>query len=268
MGKLTNYHSHTQFCDAKNTIEELVQGAITEGFSHWGVSPHCPLPMLPSAGWVMREGDVAPYFAEIERLRGLYGTKIEILRGREVDWVDEDFNPAATYFQGMGLDYIIGSVHLLKSPRTGELLDIDCGVEWFERTVRGHFGGSLQRLVVAYYTSMSRMVERGGFTFIGHPDKVLANARILSRNVAQKSWYQGLVGDFLRLCQERKITLEINTKAYPHTGNFFPDQMWWTQMAELEIPAIINSDTHRLCGISTGLREAHSLYRGPIITEL
>ncbi len=271
MTGLTNYHSHTQFCDAKNTIEEFVVAAIEAGFTDWGVSPHCPLPMLPRAGWVMQEGDVEGYFREVDRLRAEYGDRIRIHRGMEVDWVDEGFNPSVGYFQDMGLDYIIGSVHLLRSPQTGEMVDIDCGVEWFERTVRNHFGGSLQKLVEEYYRAMTYMVEAGGFNFVGHPDKVSANARLLSRGVMQKDWYRGLVSGFLELCASKGVVLEINTKAFPHTGVFYPDAMWWERMAELGIRVIINSDTHRINALSVGLCEArrgHKGYKGEIITKI
>ena len=36
----TNFHTHTTFCDGKNTAEEVVLSAIEKGFSAIGFSGH------------------------------------------------------------------------------------------------------------------------------------------------------------------------------------------------------------------------------------
>ena len=35
-----NYHTHTKYCDGKNTPDEMVQRAIELGFTHLGFSEH------------------------------------------------------------------------------------------------------------------------------------------------------------------------------------------------------------------------------------
>ena len=37
---LYNYHTHTTYCDGKNTAEEMVQQAISLGISQIGFSGH------------------------------------------------------------------------------------------------------------------------------------------------------------------------------------------------------------------------------------
>ena len=37
---LTNFHTHTTFCDGQNTPEEMVLAAIEKGFSALGFSGH------------------------------------------------------------------------------------------------------------------------------------------------------------------------------------------------------------------------------------
>ena len=46
MNNLTNYHSHTSFCDGKAPMESFIEEAIREGFTSYGVSSHAPLPFL------------------------------------------------------------------------------------------------------------------------------------------------------------------------------------------------------------------------------
>lgn len=262
---LTNYHSHTQFCDGKATMEEFVVEAIRCGFSAWGISPHSPLPMLERAPWALQEDEVGNYIGEAERLKREYGGEIRILTGMEIDYIDEEYNPSTKYFQELPLDFRIGSIHLLRSETTGELVDIDCPVEEFVKKMDYHFRGSTQRIAHAYYRAQRAMVTTGGFTFVGHSDKISSNLSLLSSRITEKSWYKDLVEEYLELCAARGVVLEINTKVLVRKGLFFPDKRYFSRMAELGIPVIINSDAHRLSDIAVGLREARSLYSGEII---
>ncbi len=263
---LTNYHSHTQFCDAKARVEDFVIEAIRLGFSEWGVSPHCPLPMLKYAPWAMSIEDVEPYIAHIEGLKVRYGDRIRIYTGMEIDYIDEQFNPSSDYFQSMPLDFRIGSVHLLRSPRTGELVDVDCSISDFKRHVDYHFSGSLQLVVQHYYKALNSMVELGGFDFLAHPDKISSNTSELSSKICSNGWYQDLVEQFLLNCAARGVVLEINTKAHHSKGVFFPDRQYFERMAQLGIKVVINSDVHHLDRLTVGLREVGELYKGEIVS--
>ena len=37
---IANFHTHTSFCDGKNTPEEIIKAAINKGFSAIGFSGH------------------------------------------------------------------------------------------------------------------------------------------------------------------------------------------------------------------------------------
>ena len=71
-----NFHSHTQFCDGRVSMEEMVVAAIESGMKHWGFSPHSPVPFESPCN--MSESDVKPYLDEVERLKGVYGDKINL----------------------------------------------------------------------------------------------------------------------------------------------------------------------------------------------
>ena len=43
--KLYNFHSHTQFCDGHAEMPEFAAKAAEMGFSHYGFSPHSPVPI-------------------------------------------------------------------------------------------------------------------------------------------------------------------------------------------------------------------------------
>jgi len=48
---ISNYHTHTKYCDGKGEIEQYVLAAINAGIKYLGFSSHSPLP-LPSR-WSM-----------------------------------------------------------------------------------------------------------------------------------------------------------------------------------------------------------------------
>ena len=48
---LTNYHSHSLYCDGRAGMEDFVRFALSEGFTSYGFSSHAPLPF--STAWTM-----------------------------------------------------------------------------------------------------------------------------------------------------------------------------------------------------------------------
>ena len=78
---LANFHTHTTFCDGKNTPEKIVIAAIERGFSAIGFSGHGYTPF--DLRYCMK--DTAGYVVEIEELKRKYKSKIQIYIGVEED---------------------------------------------------------------------------------------------------------------------------------------------------------------------------------------
>ena len=104
----TNYHSHCSFCDGKAPMEDFVEEAVRQGFAAYGISSHAPFPF--PARWTLEAERMAAYLAEIDRLKAAYADRIELYAGLEIDYLNEQSNPASDYFQKLPLDYRIGSV--------------------------------------------------------------------------------------------------------------------------------------------------------------
>ena len=96
---ISNYHTHTSFCDGKDTPEEIVLYAIEKGCSSIGFSGHGYTPF--DLRYCMQ--DTHGYIREVSRLKDKYGGKIEIYCGAEED----AFSPV----NRESFDYIIGSSH-------------------------------------------------------------------------------------------------------------------------------------------------------------
>ena len=238
---LCNYHSHCDFCDGKAPAEEFVRAAIGAGFHSYGISSHASLPF--STRWSLERDEVPAYLAEVERLKRKYAGDIELYAGMEIDYLDEDWNPATAYFRELPLDYRIGSVHFVKDA-DGELMDIDGPSEDFRANLWRQFGGDLRRVVEAYFDASTRMVEAGGFDFIAHPDKIAMNASTVDAGVADEPWYRERVRAYFELVARRGLMMEVNTKAYRTRGMMFPDRRYFKWIGELGIPLLVNADTH------------------------
>ena len=101
--KITNYHTHTTYCDGKNSPEEMVQAAIAADMAEIGFSVHAPLPFRTD--WAIRVERLNDYKNELFLLREKYKDQIKIYVGIEQDYFSENSTD--------GFDYVIGSVHFI-----------------------------------------------------------------------------------------------------------------------------------------------------------
>lgn len=236
-----NFHSHTQFCDGRDTMEHFAAQACDEGFLHYGFSPHSPLPGVASPCNMSAE-QVPVYLAEAKRLRELYQGKMSVYASMEIDYMSENWNAAIPYFQELPLDYRISSIHFLKSP--DGYVDIDGNFLSFRDKLYKHFHDDIRGVVEQYYTATAKMIELGGFDIIGHFDKIGLNASYFDPEIEQQLWYLSLVDNIIRLIADRGLIIEINTKAREQHGRFFPAERRLPQIIEAGIPIVVNSDAH------------------------
>ena len=173
MNNLTNYHSHCDFCDGHAPMELFVREAVKEGFSSYGISSHAPFPV--QNGCNMQKEKMTAYLEEFRRLKRLYSSEIDLYIGLEIDFLDDSFNPSIDYFQSLPLDYRIGSVHYIVAP-DGTPVDTDGSPERFRSYVDTYFDGDVKEVVHRFYRNSFRMIELGGFDFLGHLDKIGLNA--------------------------------------------------------------------------------------------
>lgn len=241
MRNLTNYHSHSSFCDGKAPMEEFIQSAIHAGFSSYGVSSHAPLPF--ETRWTLKAEAVPDYLAELNRLKKQYAGQIELYAGMEIDYLNDQQNPANDYFQKLPLDYRIGSVHLVYAP-DGTIVDTDTNHENFANLLSTHFKNDLKGLVNAYFQASMRMIELGGIDFVGHSDKVSYNTTLCDASLTQTDWYKKKLTEYFTLIAEKGTMMEINTKAFASKGCFFPNTTHWELIKKLGIPVLVNSDAH------------------------
>lgn len=245
-------HSHTQYCDGRATMEEMARAAINAGMTLYGFTPHSPIPFDSPCN--MTADSVEEYLHEVDRIQTLYAGKCRFLKGMEIDYIGADWGPANSYFQTLGLDYSIGSVHFIPS-QYGEPVDIDGKFESFKRKMAEHFNGDIDYVVEAFFRQSMAMLAAGGFDILGHFDKVGQNASLFAPGIEEGSHYRGLLDEYMRQIVESGVIVELNTKSYEQYGRFFPTKGLLPYLIDHKVPIVVNSDAHHPDRIASGRGE-------------
>ena len=157
---LQDLHTHTTYCDGKNTPEEMVLAAIDKGLSRIGFSGHGYT--FFDETYCMSIPNVIKYMAEINALKEKYKGKISIRCGVEQDYYSN--------FSRMGFDYVIGSVHYIKIGE--EYIPVDESAEILTAAAEKHFGGDIYALAEEYFRTAGDVLAKTGGDIIGHFDLI------------------------------------------------------------------------------------------------
>lgn len=157
---MTDFHTHTTFCDGANTPEEMILAAIDRGFTAIGLSGHGYTAFDP--GYCMSKKGTREYCAQIRELKEKYREKIAVYCGVEQDIFGVD--PEGDF------DYKIGSVHYLYVD--GVYHPIDSSPEGFAQLLQDIYGGDYDALAEDYFALVGQVLEKTGADFIGHFDLI------------------------------------------------------------------------------------------------
>lgn len=207
---LCNLHTHTTFCDGKNTPEELVLYAIDKGFNSLGFSGHAYTPFDSS----YCINDTESYLAEINRLKEKYKGKIEIYLGIEED--------AAAPFKREPFDYVIGSSHYFLIG--DKYFAIDQSAECFKKCLDA-FDKDILKLANSYYSRFTSYLEKYKPDIIGHFDLILKYEEVSPSGFFESEEYFSLADKYAKEASKLNLLFEVNTgamargyrtKPYPH----------------------------------------------------
>ncbi len=251
-----NLHSHTQFCDGHDTMVNFVAAAVKQGFTHYGFTPHSPIPIPSPCN--MSKDDVPAYLAEVRRLQHQYSGSICLYAGMEIDYLGEEWGPSSPYFKSLGLDYSIGSVHFIPD-QDGVYVDIDGHFDAFKIKMEQYFHNDIRYVVDTFYARSRDMLLAGGFDIIGHFDKIGHNASLYCPDIESEPWYETHVHNLIDLIVEKGVVAELNTKAFHGHGRMFPNSRYLRRVVQRGIPLIVNSDAHYPELIQSGRPEGLAL---------
>lgn len=254
--RLYTLHSHTQFCDGRAQMEAFARAAVDSGFTHYGFTPHSPIPIYSSCN--MLKERVADYDNEFRRIKATYGDRVKFYRSMEIDYLSDDWGPASQFYADLDLDYHLGSVHFIPDQQ-GELVDIDGHFDNFAKKMEKYFHGDIRYVVETFYAQSIKMVEAGSIDMIGHLDKVGHNAGHYQDRIEEESWYEALLSELIDKVLAKGIVIEINTKALADHHRLFPATKWWRRLVDANAKIVVNSDAHVPALINAGRDEAYAI---------
>ncbi|MFA6199793.1 MAG: histidinol-phosphatase [Bacteroidales bacterium] len=238
-----NYHSHSLFCDGKNTLEEMALSAIEKGLKYFGFSAHSPVPF--ENDFALQYHDIDNYLKEIKRLKEKYSDKIKLFSSMEFDYIPEvceDIRERAKLYQ---LDYVISSVHLVAAQNGLWFID-GSKQESYDNGLRDCFGSDIKKGVKAFYSQTNEMISSVEPDIIGHFDKVKMHNK--DRYFKEdEPWYVDLVMESLETMKKHNTICEVNTRGLykGRSNDYFPQTHWVKALAEKNIPVTISTDCHK-----------------------
>jgi histidinol-phosphatase (PHP family) len=228
--------------------------AYEKGLDAIGFSAHAPI--FDKTGWVTdwHLRDFAGYVTAVQAEKARWNGVMPVYVGLEVDFVKGLIGPVD--FRGLGLDYLIGSVHYLTRDHGAgrgaggciEHFTVDGSVEEFERGIA--LLGGVEAVVNAYWDAEEALIAEGGFDILGHLDLIKknnGNARYFSETapfyVERVTRIADLIAD---ASAKRNIVVEVNTGGLNRgkTTDTYPSSALLGLLRERDVPLILTADAH------------------------
>ena len=245
---LANYHTHTTFCDGKNTPEEIVLACIERGFCAIGFSGHGYTPY--DLHCCLR--DTEGYIAEITRLKKKYEGKIEVFLGIEEDaFAPVDRRP---------LDYLIGSCHYMR--HSGGYHSLDWKPEKFRACLDLYDGDYLQ-MAEEYYDAFCTYLESRRPDIIGHFDLLTKFDESDGYGMLADPRYREIAERGLARAARVGSVFEVNTGAISRgfRRDPYPSPHLLHLLHRLGGEVILTADAHTTEHLSFGFDEARAALR-------
>lgn len=223
----TNFHAHTHHCGhATNQLEPLIELAIKQGFSHFGISEHMPLPNNHDR--TITSYVLPKLIDEFVIAKAKYKDRINLYFGLECEYHEELEPLIKQYLKIPEIEYLIFGNHYIGSCDKH-------GVELWEV--------SKEELLADQYRNAKVAMESGYFSCYNHPDLFMRVYRLWDEHTAATAL------KFADLAIDNQIPLEFNLNGLYEKNRsndpfMYPCEMFWREIAKTNAPVIIGVDTH------------------------
>ena len=243
--KTINYHTHTVFCDGKNTAEEMVLSAIEKDMAEIGFSVHAPLPFKET--WDIKMEKMPEYISTLKLLREKYKDQIKIYIGIEQDYYSEGSTDE--------FDYVIGSVHYIY--KDGAYLPLDLSPEATKENIVKYYDGDALAYCEDYYKLVKDVYNKTKCQIIGHFDMITKFNERMPMIDTNHPRYKAAAVDAIAELVKTPAIFEINTGAISrgYRTTPYPSDYLLDIMAESGKPFVINSDSHSVDSIDFGIKK-------------
>lgn len=240
---LANFHTHSTFCDGKNTPEEIIKASIEKGLYAIGFSGHGYTPF--DLRYCMKDTD--GYLREISALKEKYKDKIQVYLG-----VEED----AFFLQDRkNFDYIIGSSHYFLVD--GAYYPIDSGYDYFKKCL-DVFSYDIENLTKAYYEAFCTYINSRKPDIIGHFDLITKFDELDDSLFLENPQYNALAEFYVKEAAKSQCIFEFNTGAISRgfRKNGYPNENLLHVLKKNNSRLILSADSHNVDTLVFGFDEA------------
>ncbi len=243
-----DFHTHTTYCDGKDTPRKMVEAAYRKGFTDFGISGHADFSCV-EPGFGMSDKALGEYKKELYALREEYAGRMNIYIGIELDAL----GPIQK------AEYAIGSVHCLE--KNGEKVIVDDSEEKLKEWVNRLWGGDWYGFAQEYFALEAQVFLRTGCDWVGHFDLLTKFNEGFRHFDERKDAYREPALAAMRRLNEAGLPFEINTGAMSrgHRTKPYPSRFLLKELSAMGGRIMINSDSHSAETIGFAFGQARKL---------
>lgn len=245
---LSNLHTHSTFCDGKNTPEEIVRYAIDNRFDSIGFSGHGYTDF--DLRYCMKNTDA--YIETVRNLQKKYKDKIQIYLG-----VEED---AFCEVKRSDFDYIIGSSHYICID--GRYMPIDSNYDYFKKCLEA-FDYDILKFSEIYYSNFCSYIKRRKPDIVGHFDLITKFDEIDTSLFLNNPDYLCIADKYMESIAECNVIFELNTGAISRNlrNSPYPHERLLYILKKYGAKLTLSSDSHNVETLSCYFDEAKMILK-------
>jgi histidinol-phosphatase (PHP family) len=256
----TSYHTHNRYCDGAGGIEEYANAAAAAGLEALGVSSHGPV-TFPDDHSILAE-NLPAYCADVERARAAHAGGLRVHLSLEFEFIPELHDAVWRLVEPYPFDYLIGSVHFVRTGRDGVPLPYDLSRAGFEEALRDTFGDDPRKMAGEYYARVRALAAWGRTAIIGHLDRIKMWNRDNRYFDEAEPWYRREVEATLDACAVAGVIVELNTSGWRHEVQApYPSPWIVRRCVERGIPLVVTADAHAPSRVALFYPEAEAVLR-------
>lgn len=249
-----SYHTHTDFSDGDNTLDEMLRHAVDLGWEEMGVSDHlivhknitrsvCYDKMVARAHSDIYHSDFKKALPVFQKQAEYFRNTakkypLKVFLGFEVDYFtyngwQEEFEE---FISQIDHDYLITGNHFFLSADGTETIDIHN----YKKLNPEQFEDSFEVYLRRHYQTLVKAVRSGLFDFLAHLD--------YARKVPAHTQYPMIAErlDVVKALAAQNMACEISTKGLRKISDYFPENNILQALVKQKVPLVISDDAHQI----------------------
>jgi len=237
---MIDYHTHSLYSDGKNTYSELLNTAYEKKLSEIGFSDHL---CLYYPDWSVKESQLSKLSDDVISLKNNSSIPVKVKFGFEVDYIEGREDEIKKMLDKFPLDYVIGSVHYIKS--------------WNFDTIADDYDSvNIDKFYNDYFLLIQKAAKSKLFDIIGHADLAKKFAFYPSLNL------DALYEETAKVFAASDVVVELNTSGRDKPcKEFYPSAGFLKQCFKHDVPVTLGSDSHHISHIARYFNDAIQLLK-------